>query len=144
MNRSSPQARDLEKFIAGPNKPAQFRMRVTLRSATGVLSFNRNCYKQLGRPAAVCLYFSRPRDLIVVEPVQSINLPGAFPVLEKGQSGYRVNAAPFCRHFRIRLDGTVRFPHAEIQSGLLELKLSETIDVSQAKRPRKKNSESES
>ena len=131
--------RDLEKFTGGPNKPAQHRMRVTLRGKTGVLSFNKRTYKELGRPAAVYLHFSRVRDLIVIEPVQSINMPAAFPVLEKNISGYRINAAPFCRHFGIRIDTTVRFPHAEIRNGRLELKLAETICVAQAKRPRKKN-----
>ena len=54
--------RDLEKFTGGPNKPAQFRMRVSL-SRYGVLSFNKNAYAELGKPAAVYLYFSRLRDL---------------------------------------------------------------------------------
>ena len=129
--------RDLEKFLGGPNKPAQFRMRVTLRAATGVLSFNRNTYNQLGKPAAVYLFFSRVRDLIAVEPVQSLNMPAAFPVLEKGTSGYRINAAPFIRHFGIRLDTTVRFINPDINNGRLELKLSETISVAKARRPRK-------
>jgi hypothetical protein len=133
--------RDLEKFFCGPNKPAQFRMRVTLRGRTGVLSFNKNCYKQLGRPPAVWLHFSRVRDLIAIEPVQSLNLPAAFPVLEKAISGYRINAAPFCRHFGICLDTTVRFIDPEIRNGKLELKFAETISVAQARRPRKKNAQ---
>ena len=98
-----PHDRDLEKFTGGPNKPAQFRMRVSL-SRYGVLTFNKNAYAELGKPAAVYLYFSRLRDLIAVEPVQSINLPAAFPVLEKNISGYRINAAPFCRAERRRED----------------------------------------
>ena len=100
-----PHDRDLEKFTGGPNKPAQFGMRVSL-SRYGVLTFNKNAYAELGKPAAVYLYFSRLRDLIAVEPVQSINLPAAFPVLEKNISGYRINAAPFCRHYGICLDTT--------------------------------------
>jgi hypothetical protein len=129
--------RDLEKFTGGPNKPAQFRMRVTLRGTTGVLSFNKNAYQQLGRPPAVYLYFSRVRDLIAIEPVQSLKMPAAFPVLEKGISGYRINAAPFCRHYGIRLETTVRFIAPEMRNGRLELKLAETISVAQARRPRK-------
>ena len=87
------------------------------------------------------LHFSRVRDLIVVEPVQSINMQAAFPVLEKNVSGYRINAAPFCRHFGIKLDTTVRLVGPEIRNGRLELKLSETICVAQARRPRKKNAQ---
>ena len=100
--------RDLEKFLGGANKPAQDRMRVSL-NRHGVLTFNRNAYKQLGKPPAVYLYFSRVRDLIAVVPVQSLNLPAAFPILGKNLSGYRINTAPFCRHFGIRLDSTIRF-----------------------------------
>ncbi len=129
--------RDLEKFCGGPNKPAQLRMRVTLNKSN-VLSFNKRTYDELGRPPAVCLYFSRARDLIAVEPVSSINLPAAFPVLDKGFSGYRVNAAPFCRHFGIRLDTSTRFIEPGINRGKLELKLAETVSVAQVRRPRKK------
>jgi hypothetical protein len=129
--------RDLEKFRGGPNKPAQYRMRVTLNKSN-VLSFNRNTYEQLGRPPAVYLYFSRVRDLIVVEPVQSINMSEAFPVLEKSSSGYRINAAPFCRHFGICLDMTMRFIDPEIRNGKLELKMAEVVSVAQVRRARRK------
>lgn len=128
--------RDLEKFIGGPNKPAQYTMRVTLNKAH-VLSFNQRTYDELGRPPAVYLHFSRVRDLIAVEPVSSINLPGAFPVLDKGYSGHRVNAAPFCRHFGIRLDTTSRFIDPDIDGGKLWLNLAETVSVAQVRRPRK-------
>ena len=129
--------RDLEKFSGGANKPAQDRMRVSL-NRYGLLTFNRNAYKQLGKPAAVYLYYSRVRDLIAVVPVQSVNLPAAFPVLEKNISGYRINAAPFCRHFGIKLDGAIRFINPEVNNGKLELKLAEIVSVAQARRPRKK------
>lgn len=124
---------DLEKFRGGPNKPAQCRMRVTLGKAN-VLSFNRNAYHELGKPLAAYLYFSRKRDLIAVEPVHSLNLPEAFPVLTKGQSGYRINAAPFCRHFGIQLDRSLRFIDPEIRDGKLELKLANTVSVAQVRR----------
>ena len=117
--------RDLEKFLGGPNKPAQERMRVTLNKVN-VLTFNRNVWKQLGKPDAVYLYYSRIRDLIALEPVHSNQLPAAFPVLTK-TTGFRINAAPFCRHFRIRLDRTLRFIAPDIRDGKLELKLAETV-----------------
>lgn len=128
--------RDLEKFRGGPNKPAQFRMRVTL-SRTNVLSFNRNTWHQLGKPAAAYLYFSRTRDLIAVEPVHSLNMPESFPVLTK-TTGYRINAAPFCRHFGIALDRTLRFIAPELRDGKLELKLSETVSVEQVRKRKPK------
>jgi hypothetical protein len=66
-----------------------------------------------------------------------MNMPAAFPVLEKNISGYRINAAPFCRHYGIRLDTTVRFVGPEMNNGKLELKLAETISIAQPRRPRK-------
>ncbi|MBK9154789.1 MAG: hypothetical protein IPM25_11335 [Chloracidobacterium sp.] len=127
--------RDFEKFRGGPNKPAQFRMRVTL-SKTNVLSFNRNAWQKLGEPPAVYLYFSRTRDLIAIEPVPSHRLPESFPVLTKS-AGYRVNAAPFCRHFGIRLNTTLRFINPEMRDGKLQLKLAETVSVAQVRKRRK-------
>lgn len=129
--------RDLEKFRGGPNKPAQYRMRVSL-NRHNVLTFNRNVFYHLGKPPAVYLYFSRVRDLIAVQPVASLNMAEAFPVLAKGLSGYRINAAPFCRHFGIRLDETLKFIDPELRDGKLELKLADTISVAQRRRKRKK------
>jgi len=128
--------RDLEKFRGGPNKPAQDRMRVTL-SKINVLSFNMNTYRQLGKPDAVYLYFSRKRDLIVVEPTHSVKFPEAFPVLTKS-SGWRINAAPFCRHFGIRLDTSVRFIDPDIRDGKLELKLANIVSVAQVRKRKRK------
>ena len=125
--------RNLEKFRGGPNKPAQFRMRVTLNK-TNVLSFNQNTYHELGKPPAAYLYFSRTRDLIAVEPVHSLNLPEAFPILTKSSSGFRINAAAFCRHFGIQVDRTLRFIDPEIRDGKLELKLANTVSVAQVRR----------
>ena len=129
--------RDLEKFRGGPNMPAQDRMRVTM-GKTNVLSFNVNVYQQLGKPLAANLYFGRKRDLIAVEPVHSLNMHDAFPVLTKGISGYRINAASFCRHFGIQLDRSLRFIDPEIRDGTLELKLANTVSVAQVRRRREK------
>ncbi|MCA1590495.1 MAG: hypothetical protein LC730_03915 [Acidobacteria bacterium] len=128
--------RDLEKFVGGPNKPAQSRMRVTL-TKTNRLSFNRNTFRQIGKPLALYLYFSRVRDVIAIEPVHSLNFSAAFPVLEARGSHHYVNAAPFCRHFGISLDTTVRFISPELRDNKLELKLNETISVAQVRRKRK-------
>lgn len=130
--------RDLERFRGGPTKPAQDRIRVTINKAN-VISFNKNTHRHLGRPPAVRLYFSRTRDLIVIEPVHSPNMPESFPVLEKSSSGWRINAAPFCRHFGIRLDTTLQFIDPEIRDQGLHLKLSETVSVAQVRRKPKKS-----
>ena len=129
--------RDLEKFRGGPTKPAQDRMHVTINKSN-VIVFNKNAYRQLGKPPSVNLYFSRTRDLIVIEPVPSVNLPESFPLLEKGTTGWRVNAAPFCRHFGILIDTTLKFIEPDIREGKLNLKLSETVSVALIRRKRRK------
>lgn len=129
--------RDFEKFRGGPTPAAQDRMRVTINKAS-VISFNKNTHRHLGRPLAVYLYFSRTRDLIAIEPLQSPNFAESFPVLEKSSSGWRINAAPFCRHFGIRIDTALRFIDPEIRDGKLNLKLSETVSVAQVRRRRAK------
>ena len=111
-------------------------MRVTL-TKVNVLTFNKNTYEKLGRPPAVYLYYSRKRELIAVEPVSSERLPEAFPVLTKS-TGYRINAAPLCRHFGIALKTSVRFINPEMRNGKLELKLTETVSVAQPRKRRTK------
>lgn len=92
----------------------------------------------MGKPAAVYLYFSRTRDLIAVEPVHSLNMPESFPILTKS-TGYRVNAASFCRHFGIALDRSLRFIDPEFRDGKLELKLADTVSVAQVRKRLKKD-----
>jgi hypothetical protein len=128
--------RDLEKFRGGPNKPAQYPMRVSISRAS-VITFNKNAYAQMGKPAAVYLYFSRVRDMIAMEPVHSLNMPEAFPVMTKNTSGFRINAASFCTHFGIRISQTLRFIDPEINNGKLELKLGDTVSVAYSRRKSK-------
>ena len=71
---------DLEKFVAGPNLPAQSYMRVTL-GKTHILTFNQRVYRTLGKPPAVYLYYSRSRQVIAMEPTQSNKFMPAFPIL---------------------------------------------------------------
>lgn len=126
--------RDFEKFRGGPNEAASLRVHVTISPAHLIL-LNRNIYNTLGKPAAVHLHYSRTRDIIALEPASS-RLPETFPVLPTGH-GWRVNAAPFCRHFGIRIDTTLKFTRAEIVEGVLHLKLAETISVGGRKRKKK-------
>ena len=99
---------------------------------------NANCYRQLGKPPAAYLYYSRPDDTIVVEPVESHRMPASFPVKAMHRSGWRIDAAPFCRHHNIRLDSTERFVAPEIEGGRLFLKLGQTVTVSRPVAKRKR------
>jgi hypothetical protein len=131
--------REFEKFRGGPTKSMHDRIHVTINKEM-VIGINGNCYRLLGQPPAVYLYFSRVRDIIAVEPVRSLNLPEAFPVKPKTSVGFRINASPFCKHFNIRLDSTERFINPEINNeGKLILKLGETVTVRQIRRKKKAN-----
>ena len=130
--------RDFEKFRGGPTLAAADRVYVTINKEN-VIGINANCYRLLGKPPAVNLYFSSSRDVIAIEPVQSAHLPEAFPVRQKTSVGWRINASPFCKHFGIRIDSTERFIHPELRDGRLHLKLSETVTIRQIRRKKKKS-----
>ena len=126
--------REFEKFRGGPNEAAGLRVHVTISPANLIL-LNRNIYDQLGRPSAVYLHYSRTQDVIALEPT-SPRLPAAFPVIAN-PCNWRVNAAPFCRHFGIKIDAQLKFLKPEIVNGSLHLKLSETISVGGRRKKRK-------
>jgi hypothetical protein len=126
--------RDFERFRGGANEAMSKRVHVTISPARLIL-LNRNMYETLGKPAAVYLNFSRVRDTIAIEPA-SPRLTETFPVIPTGH-GWRINAAPFCRHFGIDIDTTLKFVRPEIVAGALYLKLSETVSVGGRKRKKK-------
>lgn len=123
--------REFERFRGGPNEAASKRVHVTISPAKLIL-LNRNAYHLLGKPAAVHLNFSRNRDIIAIEPA-SPRLPDSFPVIAN-VCNWRINAAPFCRHFGISIDTELRFIRPEIEGNALYLKLGETVSVGGRKR----------
>ena len=128
--------RDFERFIGGPNEARQDRLYVTL-SPTRNLVINRKVYEQLGQPASVRLYYSRRRDCIGVERSPG-SFNDSFPVMANGPVGYRISAAPFCRHFGISVESTVKFISPEFDGESLLLNLGETISVARPGRGRTK------
>ena len=66
--------REFEKFRGGPTLPPQAFLYVSI-TKQNLIGMNAFCYRELGKPPAVNLYFSRARDVIMIEPVQSANLP---------------------------------------------------------------------
>jgi hypothetical protein len=127
--------RKFEKFLGGPTQPPELRVRVSL-DKRNVILMNRKCYQMLGKPTAVYLHFSRADDIIAIEPVHSYRLPAAFPV-RVYDTTFSINAAPFCRHFGIKLDATQQFISPEIRDGALQLKLRETITITRKRRMKK-------
>jgi len=129
--------RKFEKFLGGPTQPPDSRVHVSMDSR-GVITLNATCYKMLGKPVAANLYFSRADDTIAIEPVESQRLPTAFPFRPNSTARY-LNAAPFCRHFGIKLDATQRFTAPEIRDGALHLKLSDTVTIKRERRGRRRD-----
>lgn len=129
--------RKYEKFQGGPTRPPGTRIHVSM-DRRGVITLNATCYKLLGRPAGANLYFSRADDMIAIEPMDSVRLPTVFPFRPNGTARY-LNAAPFCRHYGINLDSTLRFTSPDLRDGALHLKLAETVSISRRRRTNKKH-----
>lgn len=127
--------REFERYRGGPNEAMSKRIHVTISPAHLIL-LNRNIYYLLGKPAAVYLNYSRTRDIIAIEPT-SPRLSESFPVIQNPMN-WRINAAPFCRHFGIKIDTQLKFVRPEIVGNALHLKLSETVSVGGRKRRKKK------
>ena len=123
--------RDFEPFRAGPNEARSLRLHVTI-SRQRILRINRNVFEKLGRPESVRLSYSRERDAIGIEAA-SPRLNDAFPLIPE-PAGHRINAAPFCRHFGIDVDTTLKFILPEIEGNALYLKLGEKVSVGGRKR----------
>jgi hypothetical protein len=136
MLNQTPIDREFEKFRGGPTENYAERLHVTINKEY-IIGINEKCFRMLGKPPAVYLYYSRARDVILVEPVSSERLPEAFPVKVKNSTGYRINASPFCKHFGIRPDATLRFIKPNIEGGRLILKLGDVVITRQHRR--KKN-----
>ncbi len=126
-----PLDRDFERFLGGAGEPASKRVHVTI-SPQNLILLNRNAFEMFGRPEAVRLSYSRQRDTIAIEPT-SPRLNDAFPVIANNHN-WRINAAPFCRHFGIKIDAQTKFLAPVIKRDAMLLKLSETISVARQKR----------
>ena len=123
--------REFERFRGGPNEPLSKRVYVTI-SKNNAIVFNQNAFQLMGRPEAVFLNYSRKRDIIAMEPT-SPRFNDSFPVVKNG-AGFRVNAAPFCQHFNITIDQTIKFITPEFTEGALHLTLGATINIKRKRR----------
>lgn len=127
--------------MGGPTQAYQDRVHVTLEPR-GQIFLNQKAHAMMGKPLAVYLYFNREKDMIILEPTDALSSNNAFLVKQIGRTstGRAIRANPFCKHFHIRPDHTVRFisPHVDA-AGRMYLKLRETVFVPRPNRgPRKK------
>jgi hypothetical protein len=134
----NPIEREFEKYRGGPTEDPKVRVHVSL-SPVGRLILNHKAYAMIGKPPAVYLYYSRVTDTIAVEPVTAARVAESLPVIQEKKTSVRVNAAPFCRHFNIRMPATSRFISPKVVNGRLMLKLSETVVVTTAMKGRKRS-----
>lgn len=118
--------REFERFQGGANEAASKRVHVTI-SPQNLILLNRNAYTLFGKPEAVRLSYSRQRDIIAIEP-SSPRMNDAFPVIANNHN-WRINAAPFCRHFGIKIDTQTKFLTPEITRDAMLLKLNEVVSV---------------
>lgn len=128
--------RDFEKFLAGPTISPADRVHVSL-NRNNVMIFNNKLHSLMGKPEAICLYYSRTRDVIGMLPI-SPRMREGFPVKPNVRTGWRINISPFCRHFGIRIDSTIRFINPDVQGVRVLLKLSETVGATAVRKRKRK------
>ena len=101
--------RQCEKFLGGPTVPYAERIHATINPG-GTMFINRKAHAMMGAPQAVYLYFNREKDMIIVEPTSATTSAAAFTLRETPPvTGRYIYANPFCKHFGIRPDTTLRF-----------------------------------
>ena len=124
--------------MGGPTVPFHERVHVTI-DKNGRIFLNQKAHKMMGKPLAVYLYYNRQRDMIILEKTDALSSSNAFLFRDGGNTARIIWAGPFCKHFNIRVQGTLKFLDPATDAlGNLYLKLSETINVSAGRRPRRK------
>ena len=114
------------------------RVHVTI-DHKGRIFLNQKALKMMGSPLAVYLYYNREKDMIILEPTDALRAKPAFLLKDTQGTGKTIWANPFCRHFNIKLPGTVRFIMPDTDAvGRMYLKLRETVNAGVGPRPRKK------
>lgn len=130
--------RQCEKFLGGPSVAYSERVHVTI-NRKGKIFLNQKAHKLMGSPLAVYLYYNREKDMIILERTDALRARDAFLLREVPGTGRCIWANSFCKHFRIRVEGTVRFHNLEVDAvGRMFLKLRDTVNVSVGPRTRKK------
>ena len=121
-------------FNGKPNRSFKDKIRVTLNWKNSLM-LNRTAFESLGRPAAVELLFDQTYGMIGVKPVRP-DAHNAFPVKPVLKGSYRrVNLAPFCLHFDLRIEKTVLFLEPYVDpDGVLILNLAKTMLVTRGSR----------
>ncbi len=121
----------LQEFKGTPNRePKPGEMRVTLNNR-GVIHMNRHAFEAFGSPGAVKLFYEEHQLVIALKP-EDVRHRNAFRVKLKAkkQNTRVINALPFCRHWKIRIERTVLFNEIKIDDeGRMLLFLDSTTRI---------------
>lgn len=83
----------------------------------------------MGKPEAVEFLFDREQKLIGLKPTGK-EVPHAYLVRKQNaNNSYLIGARPFCYHYRIIVEQTVRFQDIKFAEGVLILDLGNTTPV---------------
>lgn len=126
-------ARKWEEFY-DPGTPRIAPLHVSM-SPYGTINVSRKAHEALGRPRHVVLLWESDSAAIGLRPVPPETL-NAFRLYDSGRSGaHRLHALRFITKHNIKLDRTVRFTNAHIESGILVLELNKIVHSPRAVRP---------
>ncbi|MEP6944687.1 MAG: hypothetical protein ABJA02_02135 [Acidobacteriota bacterium] len=126
-----------QTFRGGPTKAYKNGVGVSINKV-GHITLSRGAYQLIGDPSHVLMHYDDRNSVIGVTRTEP-GTPGAFAVrLRPGGCGCTIYITPFCRHFRIQMEGTERFDAPELgPDGVLRLDLKRTHRVAQ-QNPRSK------
>ena len=111
------------------------QIRVTLNHRY-VFYLNKAAYEVLGTPAAVEIErYDGDRRIIGLAPTDTRHR-NAFLLKQHTVGNYRkINASAFCKHFRMRIEGTNLFDAADFTpEGILELPMDSMITIGRGAR----------
>ena len=116
----------------GRSRSEEIRVTVNERC---VFYLNKAAFEVLDHAAAVELKYDGNRRIIGLKPIDA-RRKNAFLVKPHTTGNYRkINAAAFCKHFRLRIEGTNVFDTADFTpEGILELPLDSMITVGRGAR----------
>jgi len=123
-----------EEFTAGPVRTNAAKIYVTINCRAQIF-LNKRAYATLGSPEGVRLFYNKVRRRIGLRAAE-VRSESVFPVrATRGTgSGRQVSILSFCRHHRIKVEGTIAFSNAKLTpDGMLVLDLNETRTITRAK-----------
>lgn len=109
-----------------------YEMRVSL-SPRGVFTLNQPTYDEMGKPEAVEFLYDRTERLIGLRPATK-EIPHAYIIRkQKTNKSYLIGARPFCFHYKLNVENTVRFKEIKFTDGVLILDLKNTMVLEKRK-----------